>query len=522
MEQKIRRILSFAVAASISAVLLFGCGDSPQPPDADTVAVFEGGRITRQEVEKTVGELQKAFEKSSEATKQLREKETYRKVVEGMVLDRMVNIKITSMKLDNRKNIKHAMKHVSEELNISELLSKSHKQDIKVSDEEVKERYERDRAAFGQDTLAQATERIRALLQSEKEERSFQDYLENLRKNAVITRYDELLQVPEPIEADLRMHYEQNRNSYPEKSFEEAKNDLVKAVRAKNTALWFQEKQNRTLMTIHGKPFTVGEFFEEFEELPPNERERYGDFESKKKLLDKMVDRLLLVEDSYDQMLSTETKDQRDHIRQDILRKVLHQEEVDDQIQVSEEEMQAFFKKNSELFIEPPQVRINYIRIGAGQTDAERKQAEKKVKDAYKKLSPGLFGKAEAFDKIAAEYSEDLETAKKGGTLEGWISEKTEMIEEIASHGFHENVLGLGEQDISLPFLFFNSYYIVQVRERREPGFMTFEQARETIKIELTARKHDESTLQMEKALLDQADLIIFDKIIDSMLEKDA
>jgi len=425
------------------------------------------------------------------------------------------------MKLDNRKNIKHVMKHVSEQLNISELPN-THKQNIKVSDEEIKERYELDRTAFGQDTLAQATDRIRAQLEAEKEGRFFQDYLDNLRKNAVITRYDELLDVPEPIEADLRMYYEQNRNLYQERSFEEANNDIVKAVRAKNTALWFQEKQDRTLMTIHGKPFTVGEFIEEFEKLPLNERERYQGFESKKKLLDEMVDRLLLVEDSYDQMLSSETKDQGDHIRQDILKKIFHQEEVDDQIQVSEEEIQSFFEDNSELFVQPPQVQVNYIRIGAGQTDAERKQAEKKVKDAYYKLKPSLFKKAEPFEKIAEEYSEDPETAKKGGVLDGWISEKNEIIGEIANHGFHENVLGLGEHDISLPFLFHNSYYIVQVRERREPILMTLEQASETIKTELTARKHDEMTLQREKTLLDQADLIIFDKTIDSMLDEDA
>lgn len=521
MQQKTCPIRPFVVTVLIAAVLLSGCGNSPQPQDADTVAVFEGGKITRQEMKKTVADLQKAFEKNSEATEQLREEKTYRKLVEGLVLDKMINRKITSMKMDTRKNIKHAMKHISEELNISEL-SNSHRQKIKVTDEEVRERYERDRTAFGQDTLAQATDQIRSLIQTEKEARYFQDYLENLRKNAVVARYDELLQVPEPLEADLRMHYEQNRNTYSGKSFETARDVVVKAVRAKNTALWFQEKQNRTLMTIHGKPFTVGEFYEEFEELPQIEREQYGDFASKKKLLNTMIDRLLLVEDSYDQMLSTETKNERDHIREDVLKQILHQEEVDDQIKVSEEEMQAFFKKNSEVFVQPPQVRVNYIRIGAGQTDLEKKQAENKVKEAFKKLKPGPFKKAEPFDKIAKEYSEDPETAKKGGALEGWISEKTEIVEEIANHGFHENVLGLGEQDISLPFLFYNSYYIVQVRERQESAHMTFEQARETIKLEINARKHDELTLKMEKDLLDQANLIIFDKTIDSMLDEGA
>ncbi|KJR98290.1 MAG: hypothetical protein VR65_21240 [Desulfobulbaceae bacterium BRH_c16a] len=81
MKQTTHSILLFVVSVLISIVLLSGCGDSPQPPDTDTIAVFQGGRITRQELKNTVGELQKAFENDKEATKQLREKETYRKLV---------------------------------------------------------------------------------------------------------------------------------------------------------------------------------------------------------------------------------------------------------------------------------------------------------------------------------------------------------------------------------------------------------------------------------------------------------
>ena len=51
---------------------------------------------------------------------------------------------------------------------------------------------------------------------------------------------------------------------------------------------------------------------------------------------------------------------------------------------------------------------------------------------------------------------------------------------------------------------------------------MAFEQARETVKMEINARKHEEKTLQMEKALRKQAGLIIFDKTLDSMLKEDA
>jgi parvulin-like peptidyl-prolyl isomerase len=522
MKQKTRFRISVFAATLISVALFSGCGKSSQPPDADTVAVFEGGRITRQDVKASLDKIFTAFGKNNEAARQLRNRDSYRKIVEGMVLDRMVIRKITDLKLDNRKNISHVMKHVSEDMNISELHSRAHEQQIKVSDEEIRNRYEQDRTDFGQATLVQATEQIRTQILAEKEKIYFQDYLDTLRLNAAISRNDELLQVPEPNEADLRMYYEQNRAAYPGKPFEEARDAVFEAVRAKDSERWFQEIRNRTLMTIHGKRFTVGEFYDELEELPDAERERYGDFESRKMLLDKLIDRLLLVEDSFDQVLSAETRNETGHIREDILRQILHQEEVDDRIQVSNEEIQDFFQKNSAMFVSSPRVQINYIRIGAGQTDAERSTAEKKVKAAYEKLKPGLFRKGEPFEKVAEEYSEDPETAKNGGALSGWISENNEIFTEIANHGFHENVLGLGEKDISRPFLFRGSYYLVQVRERQEPNPMAFEEAREMIENEIKARKHEQLAEQVESTLLKQANPIIFDKVIDLMLKEDA
>jgi len=272
-------------------------------------------------------------------------------------------------------------------------------------------------------------------------------------------------------------------------------------------------------MTIHGKRFTVGEFYDEIKELPYTEQESYRDFASRKVLLGKMIDRMIVVEDTYDQMLSTETKDEQGHIRSDILRQVLHQEEVDDHIQIPEGEVKSFYENHSGAFSNPPRVKINYLRIRIGQTDAERKQAEIKVKEAYGKLRPGFFQKGEPFEKIAMQYSEDPETAKIGGSIDEWISENNGIIEEFANHGFHENVLGLGEEDISRPFLFNGSYYIVQVRSRQEPSPMPFTEARERIEIELKARKHEEMTLELEKTLLSQANLIIFDKVIESILE---
>jgi parvulin-like peptidyl-prolyl isomerase len=507
-------------AAFLMAFVFSGCGASEQPPDPDTAAVFSGGRIMRQEVQEAIDKVSEHLEEDKAVVGQLQNKTIYKRVITGMVLDRMVKQKIKAMKLDSRKNIKHVMKHVSEELNIDQMHSRAHQNQIEVTDQEIREYYNQNRSGFGQITLAQATEQIRGELQAEKENEYFENYLDDLRVNAAITRNDELLNVPQPDDVELRAYYQQNRASYGEKSFEDVRQRVFQTVYAKNTENWFEENGGRTLMTIHGKRFTLGEFYQEFQELPTAGKKRYRDYESRRALLDRLIDRLLIVEDTYDQMLNTETRSDLDHIREDILRQVLHQEEVDDKIQVTEEEMRTFYNENSEAYVNSPRVQINYIRVSAGQTDEDRKRAETKIKEAYSKLKPGIFKDGVPFATIAMEYSEDPETAKNGGALDGWISEEANIIAEIASHGFHDNVLGLGENEISRPFIFHGSYYIVQVRKRQEPSPMAFEEARQLIETELKARRHDELTLNMEKTLLEQADMVIFEPVIEAMLAK--
>ena len=219
-------------------------------------------------------------------------------------------------------------------------------------------------------------------------------------------------------------------------------------------------------------------------------------------------------------MLNTKNKDEIEHFREDILRQVFHQEEVDDRLEVSQEEMKEFYNEHKAKYVEPPRAKISYIRIGRGQTKDEYDRGEKKIKEAYKKIKPGFWKKGEPFEKVAQEYSEDPETAPQGGEIDEWIYESNDPLNELVSHFFHQKIFGLGVGKISSPFYFQGSWYIVKVRERQEPRQLTFEEAREPIKAELTAIKHDEITRKMEKSLLESANLVIYDKVIKSMLKE--
>lgn len=498
-----------------------GCKESPQPPDSDTVAVYDGGTVTKKEIETTINSIRETIRGANTEEFRIDTKEAHVQIINSIVLDKLIRRKVSELKMDQRENLKHVMKHVSEELNISGLHSKAHEENrIEVSEEEIRNRYEQDKEKFAQYSLSELSEQIKASIQAEKEKQFFQTYLKDLRQNAVVTINNELLQMPIPTETDLRVYYDQNRNNFAENTFDEVKSRIYDTVRKTEEERWLLENGNRTLLTIHGKRFTVGEFYEEISEISPAERERYNDYESKQMLLEKMIDRLLLVEDAYDQLINSKIQNEQGHVREDILMKVMHQEDVDDKIKISNEEIKNYYVKNSNILTYPPKVKINYIRIRAGESEPENEKAKDKILEAYHKIIPGLFQTGEMFEKVAAQYSEDAESAKSGGALDKWISEDSDINSEINNHKFHKIVLRLKTSEVSEPFYFHGSYYIVQVRERQEPKPMTFDEARGIIENELKNRKHEEMTIQIEQSLLDQSRLVIFDDAIKSMLTK--
>ena len=342
-----RQLITLALV--ILLLLSFGCDKKEESLDPGVVATFKGGQITRKEVEDLFDEVIQGL--NSKKLKEVRRKNVYENVVRSLALDAMIKEKISEKKLDKRKNFKHVMKHISEEININELHTQAHDDKIKISETEIRRYYEDNRVQFWETPLAEAREEIHRILQAAKEKDYFRNYLEELKKNAVITREYRLLNVPEPNESDLRISYEdQTRASGSSNTPPPAEKVKFKETfRNEMEKKWFEKNQNRTLFTIHGKRYTVGEFYQELQELPPEEREKYKDFEGMKELMDRMIERLLVLEDTYDQMLETKNKDEIEHVREDILRQILHQEEVHDKLEINDEEMKIYYGKHLSL-----------------------------------------------------------------------------------------------------------------------------------------------------------------------------
>ncbi len=300
-------------------------------------------------------------------------------------------------------------------------------------------------------------------------------------------------------------------------SFEIVRPQVGATVQAEAQAKWFEQVGERTLVTLNGRRITAGEFYHEYQVLSPEIRVQFSDTTGLRRLADQLVERLLLAEDASNKVLPTENEAEIEENRLLVLRQMLHQEEVEDKIEVTTEEVKTYYEQHQEGMVSPPQARISYIRISLGQTEDERKRAQAKADEAYQKVAPsGLLGGGQGLDfgEVAREYSEDPEAAAKGGERPGWVGESYDLISELAEHPFHAQFLYLPEGSITPPFEYQGSLYIVQVREKRQPQPLTFEEAEPLIRDELSHQKHDALAEQLSQKLIEQAQLTIYEGVL--------
>lgn len=303
-------------------------------------------------------------------------------------------------------------------------------------------------------------------------------------------------------------------------SLSEVRSVVAPAVQRQKEQEWFEANGEKTLFTLKGQRYSLKQLYKEYQELPVSTQRQYAGSEGLRKLADSLIDRMLLVADTYDKLLDVKTKPLADEARLQLLRQMMEQEEVDDKIEVTEAEMRDFYAEISQRLAYPPKTRIRYIRIGLGASDDEARRARGRADEAYKKLAPGIFGEAADFATVAQEYSEDPESAARGGELAGWVGEGSDPLTELVDHPFHEAVLRLKPGEISEPFQIAGSLYIVQVLERTEPQPLSFEEATPFIEEVLTERKHRTLASDLQKRLLKQADVEVYPEVLESYFKK--
>jgi parvulin-like peptidyl-prolyl isomerase len=313
----------------------------------------------------------------------------------------------------------------------------------------------------------------------------------------------------------LRLREQQPARVLP---LEEARSQILAAVQAENESAWFEQNTDRTLFTIHGERFTLGQFYHEYQNLPPELQTQFSGSNGLKELADLLIDRMLVLDDAYNRLVDQENAPLLEEARTAILRQMIHEAEVDSRVNVTEQDIKDYYEFQKEYFSTPPEARIQSIRIYLGETEDERKRAWTKAEEAYRKLVAGFAKKPSDFDQVAQEYDES-DQSPAGSDLGEWIRMGDDPVLDLVGHPLHEYIFALPVNSVSQPFEYGQDIYIVKVLERVEPKPLDFEQVKDYIRGELESRQHEVLDAEVAAGLLKEARGTVYDRVIQKMLE---
>lgn len=200
--------------------------------------------------------------------------------------------------------------------------------------------------------------------------------------------------------------------------------------------------------------------------------------EAKKKGLDKNKDIMAKVED----------------FRRAMLIDALLEETLRGKSEVSENEVQQYYKENEDRFTEPKEVKIRHILVNS----------EPALKEVLEKLSKG-----ESFAVLASTYNIDR-SREDGGNI-GYIR-RGQLAPSFGQ--FEEAAFSLRKKgDISEVIKTVYGYHIIQLEDRRGTVSRPLDQVKEKIRYFLQAKKRQDAYLEFVKEAKSKAKILINEKL---------
>jgi peptidyl-prolyl cis-trans isomerase C len=209
--------------------------------------------------------------------------------------------------------------------------------------------------------------------------------------------------------------------------------------------------------------------------------------EAKKKGLDKNKEIQAKIEDT----------------RRAILIEAFLEEELRGKVEVSEEEIQRYYKENRTLFMEPQEIKIRHIVVNT----------EPALKEVVKKLSQG-----ESFEKLASTYN--IGNFKEDGGNLGYIrrGQLAPPFAQFEEAAFSIRKRGEISEVISTPY----GYHIVRLEDMRENTLKPLNQVKERIRFLLQPKKKQETYLEYVKEAKSKANVLFNEKLWNEEEKKEA
>jgi peptidyl-prolyl cis-trans isomerase C len=247
----------------------------------------------------------------------------------------------------------------------------------------------------------------------------------------------------------------------------------------------------KALAVVNGKEITVGEFDLRWSQMPEFARKSYGSPEGRKKFLEELVTRELLLQEAKKRGLDHDRAlvERVERFKERSILDNLMKEEVDSRVTVTQEEIKNFYTTHSENFTAPPALRVSHILV---KTEAD-------ALDLKKRLNEG-----EDFAGLARKVSLDLTTRYRGGDL--GVIKPGQMVPQ-----FEQAVRHLKIGEISAPVATQFGYHIIKLNDRPAGTAQTFEETKDQVKDQLLLEKKRKRFDELVASLRAKAKLRVAD-----------
>jgi peptidyl-prolyl cis-trans isomerase C len=169
-------------------------------------------------------------------------------------------------------------------------------------------------------------------------------------------------------------------------------------------------------------------------------------------------------------------------------------EELSGKAEVTDQDIQRYYKENEDRFTEPREVKIRHILV----------TSEPVLKEVLMKLSQG-----ENFEKLASAYNVD-KSREDGGSLgyirRGHLAPSFAQFEEMA---FSLRKKGEVSEVVKTPY----GVHLIQLEDARGTVRQPIEQVREKIRFFLQAKKKQDAYLEYVQAARSKAKIVINEKL---------
>lgn len=228
--------------------------------------------------------------------------------------------------------------------------------------------------------------------------------------------------------------------------------------------------ENKVLAVVNGREITQMDVQKTLQGLGQAAM-NYAGPEGEKKLVDELINQELF----YAEAMATELdKDEQfvaemEEVRQNMLKQFFVRQLLAD-VQVPEDEVEAYYNENKSEFAKPAQAKASHILV----------DTEDQAKEIKAEIEGGL-----TFEEAAGKYSKCPSNAK-GGDL-GFFGQG-QMVPE-----FETAVFSMEVGELSAPVQTQFGFHLIKKTDEQEAGEATFGEVRQTIAQQLTVQKQNET-----------------------------